>query len=138
MVLDTSAFLAILFGEPEAESMARAIEQDPRRYVSTVNLFEASIVIENRRGRAALSRLDLLVLEAEIAALPFRIEEMRIAREAYRRFGKGRHPAALNFGDCIAYASAKALGEPLLFKGDDFARTDIDSALRSGRSKAAD
>ena len=130
MVIDTSAFLAILFAEPEAEAVANAIEHDARRYVSTVNLLETSIEIENRRGRDGLARLDLLVLEAEIEPIPFRIEDMRVAREAYRLFGKGRHPAGLNFGDCIAYASAKARGEVLLFKGDDFAQTDIESVLR--------
>ena len=129
MVIDTSAFLAILLDEPEAEQFADAIVRDARRYASTVNLLEAGIVIEARRGREGLARLDLLVLEAQITPHPFAASEMRIAREAYRAFGTGRHRASLNFGDCIAYASAKSLGESLLFKGAGFSRTDIQSVL---------
>jgi ribonuclease VapC len=104
MVLDTSALVALLLSEPEAEAIAAAIVHDQTRLCSAVTLFETSIVIETRRGLDGLARLDLLVAEANFDIVPFTLRDARAARRAYRTFGKGRHPAGLNFGDCIAYA----------------------------------
>ena len=95
--------------------------------MSVANFLEASIVLESRGGRAAAHDLDALLETAEIELVPVTGEHLEAARHAWRRFGKGNHPAALNFGDCFAYALARATGEPLLYKGDDFAQTDIDS-----------
>lgn len=125
MVIDTSALLAILFSEPEAETFAAAIEGDPVRLMSAACLFETAIVVETRKGAAGGRELDLAVHQARIDIVPFDEGQAEVAREAYRRFGKGRHPARLNFGDCFAYALAMTSGEALLFKGDDFARTDV-------------
>lgn len=125
MVLDTSAILAILLNEPEIEAFSAAIEQDPVRLLSAASLVEAAMVVESRYGEDGGRELDLLLQTAgvEIVALDARQAEM--ARHAFRAFGKGRHAAALNFGDCFSYALSQVSGEPLLFKGDDFSRTDI-------------
>lgn len=125
MVIDTSALLAILLGEAEASRFAKAIEDGSPRLLSAANLLEASMVIETRKGEAAGRELDLLIYRAEIDVVPVDQEQAEIARIAWRRYGKGRHPAGLNYGDCFAYALAVATGSPLLFKGDDFARTDV-------------
>lgn len=125
MVIDTSAFIAILLDEPEACIFAEAIERDRVRRCSAVSLLEASIVIESRLGSNGLLRLDLLIAEALIDIVPFAIADARSARRAYRTYGKGRHVAALNFADCAAYALAIDTNEPLLFKGDDFSKTDV-------------
>ena len=130
MILDTSAIIAILRNEPEATDFAEAIEKANRRRVSAVNYVEAAAVIDGSRDPIASRRFDDLIQEAEIAIEPVTEAQARIARHAYRDFGKGSgHPAKLNFGDCFAYALAKAKGEPLLFKGDDFTRTDITPVL---------
>ncbi len=129
MVIDTSALIAILQNEPEAETLARAIEREPRRRCSAVTLFETSVVIETRHGANGLARLDLLIAEAAIEIVPFTDRDARAARRAYRRYGKGLHPAKLNFNNCVAYALAVETGEPLLFVGNDFAQTDIADAL---------
>jgi ribonuclease VapC len=125
MVIDTSAIVAILFDEPERAHFTRLIDADEIRLVSAVGRVEAAFVIEGRKREAGRERLDRFsrLTGAEIAAVTS--EHAEIAIEAFRRFGKGRHPAALNIGDCFAYALAKATGEPLLFKGDDFSHTDI-------------
>ncbi|MCK6443120.1 type II toxin-antitoxin system VapC family toxin [Elstera cyanobacteriorum] len=125
MVIDTSAIIAILLGEPEAPELARAIEDGSPRLLSAANLLETSMVIEARKGDAAGRELDLLLYRAGIDVVPVDQEQAEIARVAWRRYGKGRHPANLNFGDCFAYALAKTTGLPLLFKGDDFSQTDI-------------
>jgi ribonuclease VapC len=122
MVVDTSALLAILMNEPEAEGFAVAIESDPIRLVSAGTLLETGLVAEGRWGDAGGRELDLLVAKAGIDVAPFDAEQV----EAFRRYGKGRHPAGLNFGDCFAYALSRASGQPLLFKGGDFAQTDVD------------
>lgn len=129
MVIDSSAALAILLGEAEDEAFADAIDADPTRLMSAVSVLEASIVVEARKGPAGGRELDLLLHRGRIDVVPFNAHQLELAREAYRRFGKRHHPAALNFGDCCAYALAAASGEPLLFKGDDFTRTDIPNAL---------
>lgn len=127
MIVDTSAVLAVLFREPDAERYARAILTASPCRMSVASLLEASIVIGSR-GHATDTELDSFVDEAEIALKPVTREQVEAARRAWRRFGKGNHPAALNFGDCFAYALASTTGEPLLFKGNDFALTDIETA----------
>jgi len=130
MIVDASAIIAILRDEPEAVSCAKAIAEAQRRRISAVNYVEAAIVIDAARDPIASRRFDDLFRAAELAIDPVTEAQARIAREAYRDFGKGTgHPAGLNFGDCFAYALAKATGEPLLYKGGDFAHTDIGSAL---------
>jgi ribonuclease VapC len=133
MVIDSSALVAILRKEPEAARFTRAILRDSVRLISAANLLEAGIVIDNQAGLSAGRRLDAFVERAGIGIEPVTEEQVRIARQAYVDYGRGNHPAALNFGDCFAYALAKATGEPLLFKGDDFAQTDV-KALRSPSS----
>ncbi len=125
MVLDTSALLALLLDEPEAEEFRAAVEEDTTRLVSAANLLEAALVIEARKGEPGGRELDVLIQKAEVVVVPVDAEQVSEARRGYRRFGKGRHAAALNFGDLFAYALARTSGEPLLFKGDDFARTDV-------------
>ena len=126
MVIDTSAIIAILLGEPEAEDIARAISDGQKRLMSVFSVLEASIVIEAKKGEAGGRELDLLLHRARIETVGMDPEQGEIARIAWQRFGKGRHPAGLNIGDCCAYALAKYSGEPLLFKGDDFSKTDIE------------
>ena len=126
MIIDTSAIIAILRDEPEAQFCAMAIESAAQRRVSAANFLEAAVVIDGSRDPVASRRFDELVREAHLTVEPVTEAQARIARDAYRDFGKGSgHPAQLNFGDCFAYALAKATGEPLLFKGNDFAHTDI-------------
>ena len=129
MVIDTSALVAILCNEPEAPLFEEALERDAIRLISAGTLLETSIVIEARFGEAGGRELDLLIHKAQIRIEPFDQEQAEIAREAYRTYGKGRHPAGLNYGDCFAYALSSARGEPLLYKGEDFSKTDIKSAL---------
>ena len=124
MIVDTSAIVAILFGEPEAERYGRAIAQAPRCRLSVANLLEAGIVVEGQGGETRGRDLDLFLETAAIELEPVTADHAQRARDAWRRFGKGNHPAGLNFGDCFAYATR----EPLPFKGEDFALTDIDAA----------
>ena len=128
MVIDTSAILAILFKEPERDRLAVAVGGAEVRLVSSVTALESAIVVLARKGPAGLRELDLLLHGASLDVVPFDAEQVALAREAYERFGKGRHPARLNFGDCCSYALAHRSGEPLLFKGDDFARTALTPA----------
>jgi ribonuclease VapC len=126
MIVDSSAIIAILRAEPEAQAFAKAIAAARDRRVSAVNFVEASVVIDGSRDPIASRRFDELVLEAELQIEPVTEAHARIAREAYRDFGKGSgHRASLNFGDCFAYALAKAKQEPILCKGDDFKHTDL-------------
>jgi ribonuclease VapC len=125
MVIDTSALIAVLGMEPEAERLAVAIESDPVKLVSAATLVEAGLVVEARYGPDGGRELDLLVAKASFQIEPLTLEHALVAREVWRRFGKGRHPAALNLGDCFSYALARTSGEPLLFKGTDFAQTDV-------------
>ena len=120
--------MAILFGESGAERYDEVIAQAPRCRMSVANFLEAAIVLESRSGDAAGHELDAFLEEAEIELGPVTPEQAQAARRAWRRFGKGNHPAGLNFGDCFAYALAEAAHEPLLFKGRDFALTDIEAA----------
>ena len=125
MVLDTSALLALLLDESEAEEFRVAVEEDTTRLVSAATLLETALVIEARKGEPGGRELDALIQKAEVVVVPVDAEHVSEARRAYRRFGKGRHAAGLNFGDVFAYALARTSGEPLLFKGDDFSKTDI-------------
>ena len=129
MIVDSSALLAILFRETDASQFEQAIATTPECRMSVANALEASIVVESRGGVAAGDELDAFLEASGIEVVPAAADHLGAARRAWRRFGKGNHPAGLNFGDCFAYALAEATGEPLLFKGDDFARTDIVSAL---------
>lgn len=130
MIIDASALIAILRNEPEAAACAAAIEQAVARRMSAANYLEAAVVIDGSRDPVASRRFDELVQEAGISIEAVTEAQAKVAREAYRDFGKGSgHPAQLNFGDCFAYGLAKVMGEPLLFKGDDFAHTDVRSAL---------
>jgi ribonuclease VapC len=129
MILDTSALIAILRLEVEAPEFARIIERNSVRRISAVSYVEAGAVIDGSRDPVASRRLDELIEEAQITIEPVTEAQARIARQAYRDFGKASgHPAKLNFGDCFSYALAKAKGEPLLFKGHDFSRTDLKAA----------
>jgi ribonuclease VapC len=125
MVIDTSAVLAILLDEPERRQFNERIAEVDTCLMSAVSLVEAGFVIEARSGEAGGIRLDRFVRRARIEIVAVDQDQAEFARTAWRRFGKGRHPAALSFGDCFAYALAKATGEPLLFKGNDFVHTDI-------------
>ena len=130
MIIDTSALIAILRDEPDAKICALAIEKTANRRLSAANFVETALVIDGSRDPVASRRFDDLVKEAQIIIEPVTEVQARIAREAYRDFGKGSgHPAKLNFGDCFAYALARATGQPLLFKGDDFIHTDVIPAL---------
>ena len=125
MVVDTSVLLAILQDEPERRRFNEALESADSRLMSVATFVETSIVIESRYGAEGLRDLDLLLERAGLELVPVDVEQARAARAAYSRFGKGRHPAALNFGDCFSYALARVLGEPLLFKGGEFSQTDL-------------
>jgi len=125
MVIDTSALLSILFNEPEAERIARSIAADPRRLASALTVLESSIVAEARKGEAGGRELDLLIHRIGLESVPLTGSHGDVARDAWRRFGKGRHPAGLNLGDCCSYALSRISGEPLLFKGGDLADTDV-------------
>jgi ribonuclease VapC len=128
MILDASAIVAILRKETDAPAMAQAVAGAIERRTSAVTYVEAAIVIDSSRDPVSSRRLDDFFREAEIIIEPVTVEQAEIAREAYRDFGKGRHRAGLNSGDCFAYALAKTTGEALLFKGDDFCHTDIEPA----------
>ncbi|MBB4665141.1 type II toxin-antitoxin system VapC family toxin [Conexibacter arvalis] len=130
MIVDTSALIAILFAEEDADRYAHAIEAAQQRAISAASYVEAGAVVDRAGDPVASRRLDELLAVAGIEVAPVTAEHGRTAREAYRDFGKGSgHPAGLNFGDCFAYALAKARGEPLLWKGDDFGHTDVTAAL---------
>lgn len=125
MVVDSSALVCLVFDEPEAEAFRAAIDADAVRLLSAVTFLEASIVVEARGGEAAASLLDELLREMGARVEAVTLAQAEAAREAWRRFGKGRHRAALNFGDCFSYALSRTAGQPLLCKGDDFPRTDL-------------
>jgi len=125
MVVDTSALIAILLGEPETEFFVRVLADDPKKMISAFNALESAIVIEAKKGEAGGRELDLLMHRARIEIIPLNGDQVELALTAWRKYGKGNHAAGLNIGDCCAYALAKYSGEPLLFKGKDFSRTDI-------------
>jgi ribonuclease VapC len=129
MVIDTSALLAILQDEPERRAFNEAIESAGARAVSIANFVETSIVMEVRHGAEGVRDLDLLIERGGIELVEVSVDQGRAARRTFQRYGKGRHPAGLNFGDCFAYALAAVRGERLLFKGEDFSRTDVTPAV---------
>ena len=125
MVIDSSAILALLFNEPEADDIEIAIDEDPVRLMSVASGLEAAIVVEARLGAAGGREFDLLLHKTRIELVAVTNEQTEAGRTAWRRFGRGRHEADLNFGDCFSYALAATSGEPLLFKGDGFSKTDV-------------
>jgi len=125
MVLDTSAVLAIFLAEPERQSFLQALAEADLRLISAASVLESAIVLEAKRGESAGREFDLFLHTADIHVVPVDSEQIDSARLAWRRYGKGRHRAALNFGDCLSYALAQTSGEPLLAKGNDFRRTDL-------------
>lgn len=128
MIVDSSAIVAILSLESEARELAEAIQKAPNRRISAVSYVETAVVLDSRREPALSRRFDDFVRETHLVLEPVTVQQARLAREAYRDYGKGRHRAGLNLGDCFAYALAKEKGEPLLFKGDDFRKTDVEVA----------
>jgi len=128
MIIDTSAILAILQDEDERRHFNEVIEAAANIRISTATYVETSIVVESRFGAAGLQDLDRFIESAGIELVSVDKKQAQAARVAFSTYGKGRHPAKLNFGDCFSYAISWVLGEPLLFKGDDFSRTDIVSA----------
>ncbi len=128
MIIDTSALVAVLDQEPEAERIARTLASTSERMLSAANLVEVGILMQARRGDDGARDLDLLLAKLRVDIVAVTATQAAIARKAFRRYGRGRHPANLNFGDCFAYALAKDQSDTLLFKGDDFARTDVMAA----------
>ncbi len=129
MILDSSVFIALLRREPGCEVYETALATTRPLATAAPTLVETATVAEGKGGEKAGADLDALIRRLGIEIVPFTAEHAALAREGWRRFGKGRHPAALNLGDCFAYALAKSRNEPLLFKGDDFARTDVKAAI---------
>ena len=125
MVIDTSALLAIFLAEPERQNFLDYIRQDGARLLSAPNALETAIVLEARRGVVAGREFDLFVHRLDIEIVAVDAAQVEVARTGWRRYGKGRHPANLNFGDCFAYALSRTSGEPLLAKGNDFPQTDV-------------
>lgn len=128
MILDTSALAAILFGEEDADSLARRVAADPIREMSALTYFELCIVVESRKGKRGIRELESLIADLGIEIGAFDLAQARRAFEAWRRFGKGRHPASLNLGDCCTYAFAAERGDAILFKGNYFSQTDCEKA----------
>ena len=131
MTIDASAVLAILQGEPERDRFLDCVGAAGHCKISAMSVLEASLILERRRGVDACADLDQFLREADIAIVPFDEPQIEWARMAFRRYGKGRHPAGLNFGDCAAYALSRSSGEPLLFKGTDFTKTDVSPAVEN-------
>ena len=128
MIVDSSALIAVVNRESDAERYEEAMLAAPDCRMSVANILETAMVVEGRGGVAAGHELDIVLENAGIEPVPVTVEQMEAARQAWRRFGRGNHPAGLNFGDCFAYALASVTGEPLLFKGGDFPQTDIRAA----------
>jgi ribonuclease VapC len=128
MVIDTSALVAMLTDEPDAELLEARVADDPVRTMSTASYLETAIVIESRFGESGGRELDLWLHRASVSLVAVDADQAEVARAAYRRYGKGRHRAGLNYGDCFSYALARVSGQPLLFKGDDFGHTDVVAA----------
>jgi ribonuclease VapC len=134
MVVDTSALVAILLGEPDAEQFARALSAAPVRLISAVTRVELSFVIEGRKGETGRADLELLLRDGGFDVVSVTPQQATIAIDAFRRYGRGRHRAGLNIGDCFSYALAVATDHPLLFKGNDFIHTDLRPALPATRN----
>jgi ribonuclease VapC len=128
MVVDSSALLAVFFGEPGARELEARLLAEPQPRISAGSLLEAAIVVEARKGQSGGKELDLFLQRLNVVTEVVDAEQVVTARAGFRKYGKGRHEAGLNYGDCFAYALAVTLDEPLLFKGNDFARTDVRNA----------
>jgi|SRR5579875_812235 len=128
MVIDTSAVLAVLLDEPEREEFITKIAAAPRRQISVASVLESTLVLETQKGEPAGRELDLFLHRGKIEMVAVDEMQLELARSAWRRFGKGRHPAGLNYGDLFSYALARTTGEELLFKGADFTKTDVSPA----------
>jgi ribonuclease VapC len=128
MIIDTSAIIAVLFNEDDAKVYAQSISQSDSRRMSAATFVETAIVVETQTKTSGSRQLDAFLRKADITIEPVTEEHAHIARQAFIDFGKGRHPAGLNYGDCFSYALAKATGEPLLYKGKDFSKTDLVAA----------
>ena len=128
MIVDSSTIIAILRNEPDAAAIADALQQAPILRISAVTFVEAAVVADNDRNPLLSRRFDNLIRDTQMLVEPISARQAEIARQAYRDFGKGHHKAGLNLGDCFAYALAKEMDEPLLFKGNDFSRTDLEAA----------
>lgn len=126
MVIDTSALLAILQNEPERRKFNEAIEAAETRSLSTASFLETSMIVESRYGADGVRDLDLLIAKAKVSLVPVDEDQAHLARQSFQKYGKGRHPAALNYGDCFSYALSRSLEQPLLFKGNDFSQTDLE------------
>jgi ribonuclease VapC len=129
MVVDSLALLAVFFGEPGAQELEARLLAEPQPRISAGSLLEAAIVVEARKGQSGGKELDLFLQRLNVVTEVVDAEQVVTARAGFRKYGKGRHEAGLNYGDCFAYALAVTLDEPLLFKGSDFARTDVRNAL---------
>lgn len=129
IVVDSSALLAIYLDEPEADPFVDAIMSADAPSIGAPNFLEACLVADIRHGEAGTRELDRIVASLDLRVIAFDASHVQAARDAFRRYGKGRHAAALNFGDCCAYALSKSLAQPLLFKGNDFSRTDLTPAV---------
>jgi ribonuclease VapC len=129
MILDTSALLAILLNEPEADEFASVIERTRRVRISAASYLEAAMIIDRQRDEIRSAMLDDFLTDFDIQIEPISVEQIRVARQAFRAFGKGIGPAGLDYGDCFTYALAKVTREPLLFKGNDFSKTDLLPAI---------
>ena len=125
MIVDTSALIAILYGEPEAPALLELLHDADTNRISAANYVELFLVAEGQYGAGMVLKAEALLKAADVVVEPVTLEQADLARQAFSRFGRGRHKAALNYGDCFSYALARALQEPLLFKGDDFSRTDV-------------
>jgi ribonuclease VapC len=132
MVIDTSALLAILQNEPERRKFNEAIEAAETRSLSTASFLETSMIVESRYGADGVRDLDLLIAKAKVSLVPVDEDQAHLARQGFQKYGKGRHPAGLNYGDCFSYALARSLEQPLLFKGNDFSQTDVECHPASG------
>ncbi len=130
MIIDSSAILAIVLLEPDEPKMLSAVMAATAIRMSAANWLETSIIVDSRQNRKVAAKFDAIITDLNIEIAAVSKEQAVIARDAYRRFGRGRHPAKLNYGDCFAYALALTTGEPLLFKGNDFSQTDVEPALR--------
>jgi ribonuclease VapC len=126
MVIDTSALLAILQNEPERRKFTEAIEAAETRSMSTASFLEASMIVESRYGADGVRDLDLLIAKAKVSLVSVDEDQAHLARQGFQKYGKGRHPAGVNYGDCFSYALARSLDQPLLFKGNDFSQTDVE------------
>ncbi len=132
MVIDTSALLAILQNEPERRKFNEAIEAAETRSLSTASFLETSMIVESRYGADGVRDLDLLIAKAKVSLVPVDEDQAHLARHGFQKYGNGRHPAGLNYGDCFSYALARSLEQPLLFKGSDFSQTDAECHPASG------